>query len=249
MPLAFRISANSGQRPRRILTETCIAGGKYRLSSETISPIRIIMQASKPSALADRAPPGRPREFDIDEAVENAIRVFRAHGYHGTSVQDLTEGTGLARGSLYKAFHDKRTLFLAALDHYTAASLRRIADALAQPGSAREAIREALLGYARRAAVAQGQQGCLITAATMEMTPGDIEVGAIIARMFRRMQDLFAAAVIRGQSSGEISGDLDERAAARMLVCVIQGLRVLGKTGPSEQDMIEVAETALRALS
>ena len=102
---------------------------------------------------------GRPREFDIDEAVEDAIEVFRSHGYHGTSVQDLIDGTGLARGSLYKAFHDKRTLFLTALDHYTAASLQRVADGLASPGSARVAIRETLLGYARRAAAQQGRRG------------------------------------------------------------------------------------------
>ena len=207
------------------------------------------MQTAKATGSSDRVALGRPREFDIDEAVENAILVFRSRGYHGTSVQDLTDGTGLARGSLYKAFHDKRTLFLAALDHYTAASLRRVGDALNQPGSARAAIREALLGYARRAANAQGQQGCLITAAAMEMMPDDVEVSALISRMFRRMQDLFAAAVIRGQATGEIAGDLDERAIARMLLCTIQGLRVLGKTGPSEQDMTEVVETALRALS
>jgi TetR/AcrR family transcriptional repressor of nem operon len=206
------------------------------------------MQAPRSSPAADRALPGRPREFDIDEAVESAMLVFRSRGYHGTSVQDLTEGTGLARGSLYKAFHDKRTLFLAALDHNTAASLRRVGDALNQPGSPRAAIREALLGYARCAAAAQGQQGCLITAAAMEM-PDDVEVSALISRMFRRMQDLFAATVIRGQACGEIAGDLDERAIARMLLCTIQGLRVLGKTGPSEQDMTEVVETALRALA
>ena len=79
------------------------------------------MQELKLVAPAGDRGPGRPREFDIDEAVADAIEVFRARGYHGTSVQDLTEGTGLARGSLYKAFHDKRSLFLAALDHYTAA--------------------------------------------------------------------------------------------------------------------------------
>jgi TetR/AcrR family transcriptional repressor of nem operon len=207
------------------------------------------MQSPKALSTSDRALPGRPREFDLEEAVESAILVFRARGYHGTSVQDLTEGTGLARGSLYKAFHDKRTLFLAALDHYTAAALRRVGDALGQPGSAREAIRETLMGYARRAATAQGKQGCLITSAAMELMPEDAEVSAQITRMFRRMQDLFAAAVIRGQACGEISGSLDERAVARMLVCTIQGLRVLGKTGPSEQDMAEVVETALRALS
>lgn len=206
------------------------------------------MQAPKLVPLADRGP-GRPREFDIDEAVMDAIEVFRARGYHGTSVQDLTEGTGLARGSLYKAFHDKRSLFLAALDHYTAASLQRISDALGQPGSPRAAIREALMGYAHRAAAAHGVQGCLITAAAMEMMPGDAEVSVLITRMFRRMQDLFAAAVIRGQAAGEIPRDYDERAIARLLLCTVQGLRVLGKTGPSENEMAEVVDVALRTLN
>ena len=206
------------------------------------------MQDAKTIPFPDRAGPGRPREFDLDEAVEDAINVFLARGYHGASVQDLTEGTGLARGSLYKAFHDKRSLFLAALDHYTAAALQRIADNLAQPGPARAAIRDTLMGYARRASAAQGQRGCLITASAMEMMPADAEVGALIDRMFRRMQDLFAAAVIRGQSSGEISRERDERAIARMLLCTIQGLRVLGKTGPSEQDMAELVDVALRVL-
>jgi TetR/AcrR family transcriptional regulator, transcriptional repressor for nem operon len=205
------------------------------------------MQAHKLAPVLDRGP-GRPREFDIDAAVADAIEVFRARGYHGTSVQDLTEGTGLARGSLYKAFHDKRSLFLAALDHYTAASLQRVGDALAQPGSARAAIREALMGYARRAAAAQGMQGCLITGAAMEMMPGDVEVSALVARWFRRIQDLYAAAVIRGQTAGEIPRDYDERAIARMLLCTVQGLRVLGKTGPSEQEMTEIVDTALRSL-
>ena len=197
--------------------------------------------------LPDRAGPGRPREFDIDEAVRDAIEVFRAHGYHGTSVQDLTEGTGLARGSLYKAFHDKRTLFLAALDHYTAASLQRISDALSTPGSARAAVREALLGYARRSAD-QGRQGCIVTGAAMEMVPDDAEVSAAIDRLFRRTRDLFAAAIIRGQAAGEIPRHYDERAIARHLHCTMQGLRVLGRTGPSEQDLIDIVDQAMRSL-
>jgi TetR/AcrR family transcriptional repressor of nem operon len=206
-----------------------------------------MMPAKTPHA-AERATLGRPREFDLDAAVIDAIEVFRSRGYHGASVRDLTDGTGIARGSLYKAFGDKRTLFLAALDHYTAASVARVGDSLSRPGPAREAIREALMGYARRAAESQGVRGCLVTAAAMEMMPEDEEVGALISRQFRRTQDLFAAAVIRGQSSGEISRDHDERAIARAFLVTIQGLRVLGKTGPSERDMTEVVETALRIL-
>jgi TetR/AcrR family transcriptional repressor of nem operon len=206
------------------------------------------MQTPKLAIAPDRPGPGRPREFEIDDALDNVVEVFRRLGYHGTSVQDLTEGTGIARGSLYKAFHDKRSLFLAALDHYTAASLQRIGDTLAVPGSARSAIRETLIAYARRVAEGQGRGGCLITMAAMEMMPQDPEASALIARMFRRMQDLFAAAVIRGQNSGEIPRDHDERAIARLLLCTMQGLRVLGKTGPSESEMTEVIDLTLRIL-
>jgi TetR/AcrR family transcriptional regulator, transcriptional repressor for nem operon len=206
------------------------------------------MQASKLAPSSERGP-GRPREFDIDAAVADAIEVFRRRGYHGSSIQDLTDGTGLARGSLYKAFHDKRSLFLAALEHYTAASLQRIADALADPAPARSVIRAALMDYARRAANAQGQRGCLITSAAMEMMPEDSEVSAMVSRMFQRLQALFAAVIVRGQTAGEISRDLDAKGIARLFVCTIQGLRVLGKTAPSEPELAEVVEAALRTLN
>jgi TetR/AcrR family transcriptional repressor of nem operon len=205
------------------------------------------MTSATPLPTTDRTGPGRPREFDLDDAVRDAIEVFKAHGYHGTSVQDLTDGMGLARGSLYKAFHDKRALFLAALDQYTAAVLQRISDTLNVPGSARVAIRETLVAYAKRVS-GKGPQGCIVTGAAMELVPDDEEVAAIIDRLFRRTRDLFAAAIIRGQAAGEIPRDHDERAIARQLHCTMQGLRVLGRTGPSEQDMTDIVDQALRSL-
>jgi TetR/AcrR family transcriptional repressor of nem operon len=60
----------------------------------------------------------RPREFDIDEALDRAMGVFWAKGYEGASLHDLLSAMQIARGSLYKAFHDKRSIYLAALDHY-----------------------------------------------------------------------------------------------------------------------------------
>jgi TetR/AcrR family transcriptional regulator, transcriptional repressor for nem operon len=206
------------------------------------------METATPASPLGHAGPGRPREFDVDAAIADAIEVFRANGYHGASIQDLADGTGVARGSLYIAFTDKHSLFLAALEKYTAGSLQRISDAVSQPGSARAAIREALMGYARRASAKQGQQGCLITASAMEMMPGDEAVSVIITRMFRRIQDLFAATIIRGQTAGEISVRHDERALARLMLVTIQGLRVLGKTGPSEVELAEVVDAAVRVL-
>jgi len=74
----------------------------------------------------------RPREFDIDTALERAMQVFWAKGYESTSLDDLCEATGVGRSSLYSAFNDKRDLYLRALDHYENASAARIAAALAR---------------------------------------------------------------------------------------------------------------------
>ncbi|MEP6067344.1 MAG: TetR/AcrR family transcriptional regulator [Paracoccaceae bacterium] len=61
---------------------------------------------------------GRPREFNVSKAIERATEVFWVHGYEDASLPDLLNGMGLTRGSLYKAFTDKRSLFLRVLDHY-----------------------------------------------------------------------------------------------------------------------------------
>jgi TetR/AcrR family transcriptional repressor of nem operon len=58
---------------------------------------------------------GRPRSFDEPTAVAGAATLFAAHGYDGTSVDDLVRGLGMHRGSLYQAFGSKRALYLRVL--------------------------------------------------------------------------------------------------------------------------------------
>ena len=87
---------------------------------------------------------GRPREFSVDEALEKAIRVFTRRGYQGTSIADLTDEMGLAQGSIYKAFEDKESLFLAALEHCRATSIERLREVIAEGRNGRERLEKAM---------------------------------------------------------------------------------------------------------
>jgi TetR/AcrR family transcriptional repressor of nem operon len=187
---------------------------------------------------------GRPRQFELCDAARDAMNVFWGRGYEGASLPDLIEGTGLSRGSLYKAFGDKKGLLLAALEIYTSEGLKATADILAQPGSAKDAIRQSLLRHARASSDEAGRRGCLVVMMTTEMAAHDPDIAQRTRRMFQRTEQLYASAVIRGQAAGEIS-EGDEQAKARFLVCQIQGMRVLGKSGASEADMVALVDMAL----
>lgn len=190
--------------------------------------------------------PGRPREFDLDQAVGDAMEVFHKHGYAATSLIDLIEGTGLTRGSLYKAFKDKRTLFLAALDRYTTAGTENLRANLAT-GSPRDAIRKALLQIARASAHKQGRRGCLVVASTTELASKDEQVRQRIIRTFSCMQSLLEDAIQRAQAARQIQSRRGPEALSRFLLCAIEGMGVLGKTGRTEEEMREIVEVALEA--
>lgn len=197
--------------------------------------------------MANQSAPGRPREFDMDDAVRDAMDVFWDHGYEGASLPDLIEGTGLSRGSLYKAFGDKKGLLLTALDLYMAQGLKATSDLLSQPGPVKDAIRASLLRYAGLSAGEAGRRGCLVVAMATEMAAHDPDIAQRTGRMFRRLQQLYAAAIVRGQASGEIP-ERDEQALARFLVAQVQGMRVLGKTGMTEADTAAMVNTAMLVL-
>src|SRR2546425_13083208 len=87
---------------------------------------------------------GRPRDFDVDEALNQALKVFWRKGYAGASLPDLTKAMGINRPSLYAALGNKEELFRRALDRYTEGPAAHVGEAL-QESTAR-AVVERLLG-------------------------------------------------------------------------------------------------------
>src|SRR4051812_20535052 len=84
----------------------------------------------------------RPKEFNPDEAMKEAMEAFWERGYHGTSVSDLLSEMNLNRGSLYGTFGDKKSLFLATLAEYERQGRAAVVAILERPGSAKVALRE-----------------------------------------------------------------------------------------------------------
>lgn len=191
---------------------------------------------------------GRPREFDAQRAAAAAARVFWEKGYHATSIETLCEATGVLRGSLYGAFGDKHGLLVAAFENYAEGAVARLKERLEADRPPRESLREALLHYTRVAANLSGRHGCLITNATLELLPEDDALRPHIEGVLKRIASLLTQAVIRGQRAGAFNASLDENSVGNFLLCMIQGLRVLGKVSLQEKELVSIVDLTMRVL-
>ncbi|WP_027567124.1 TetR/AcrR family transcriptional regulator [Bradyrhizobium sp. URHA0013] len=177
------------------------------------------------------SPRGRPRSFDTDAAVERAMGVFWSRGYHATALPDLLRATKLSRGSLYAAFGDKHSLFLRALDRYVAEALTRMDVEFDKEPVDR--LRAYLAGYVDRTSGANGRRGCLLVATAMELAGRDAEVDRRIASFFKAMEARVADALSRAKAAGKLADGVEPSSAAKILLCFVEGLRVVGKTAPT----------------
>jgi len=194
-------------------------------------------------------PRGRPREFDMNAALDQAIRVFREQGYNATSIPDLIAAMGLASGSIYKAFRDKRAVFLAALDRYTELRNEQLAALARTAKPARERIRDVLAFYVDSARGVEGRRGCMVVGSAVELALVDREVAARVSASLARNEGFLANLIRQGQQDRSIPGRIDPEETARVMVYLTQGLRVVGKSGRPPPETSTVVDIAMKLLA
>ena len=191
----------------------------------------------------------RPREFDREQVLDQAIEVFWQHGYEGTSVQDLVDHMGINRGSLYGAFGDKHGLFLAALNRYEETFHSTILERLEPSGSAMRSIRRVFEDVIRECSCDDGRKGCLMTNSAVELAAHDRDTAALVAANFSRLQEAFLKALRTAQADGELGKKQDTKALARFLTSSLQGIRVMGKACPDQALLRDVVRVTLSVLA
>lgn len=183
---------------------------------------------------------GRPREFDEAEAIDRATDVFWQFGYQDASLPDLLEGMGLTRGSLYKAFKDKKNLYLLVLAHYELVAVDASAAMLTAPDGPDGALRLiGLFGSIAEAARSGDRRGCLLCTAAAGPEMDDPDIAKAVHQGLAKLRKGIRTAL--DLSAAHKHGPEDEkRALANVLLTQYIGLRVLTRSGLS-LDIVENA--------
>jgi AcrR family transcriptional regulator len=188
---------------------------------------------------------GRPREFDVEQALDRAMEVFWRNGYEGTSIADLTTALGITRASLYGAFKSKDGLFRRVMDRYErrAGGYRRAAR---EAGSVGEAVRLLMEGPVELHGDAGNPKGCLGVQGALATGPISRAARDDLAARRRLGERGIRDRLARAQKDGELPASSDPAELARYLSALIYGMAILSADGASREDLAGVAKLALR---
>jgi TetR/AcrR family transcriptional repressor of nem operon len=191
---------------------------------------------------------GRPKEFDPDRAIAEAMDVFWVQGYGATSPQQLADRLRIGKGSLYNAFGGKRQLFDLALRRYLDLRVEGLKYWLEGAEPVKVRLREALLFLVKSDLDNLDPRGCLATNSAVEFGRLDEAVASQVRSLFDQVESVFEALVDRGQREGDIRGDIDAKTLASMLLNTVTGLHVLSRLEPGPDRLTRVVDATLALL-
>ncbi|MEU7342961.1 TetR/AcrR family transcriptional regulator [Streptomyces bacillaris] len=191
----------------------------------------------------------RTKEFDPDAALQSALELFWRRGYEATSIADLVEHLGIGRASIYATFGNKHELYLKALDRYAEGRDAVLLAELSQPGDALPAVRAVVRRFAAEAVADDVRlKGCLVTNTAVELAPNETASARRVESSWDHFETLLHSALVRAQAQGELAEGRDPRALARMVLVLLQGVRVVGKASGDTARVRDAVEQALSLL-
>jgi len=192
-------------------------------------------------------PPGRPRRFEAEEALDAALELFWQQGYRSTTTRDLENALGLSQSSIYNAFGSKQDLLQAALDRYEALTDRELLRPLELSDKGLASIESFFVALGHWV-THKGRRGCML----VKMMAEDGAATQAITKRSRtyrsRVRTALRESLARSARLGEVtSEDLEDR--ADLLVGLVLGLNIAARGGASDTELrhlLDAVRTQIR---
>lgn len=187
-----------------------------------------------------KKPPGRPRGFDMEQAIQAARDVFWNKGYDGTSLDDLQEAMGIGRPSLYHAFGDKRSLFLRTLEHYNQNVAAKALGQLRSSSDVHQALRALFCQVASNTYADSRQLGCMVGCVAASVD--DPTVKAYLSSSGVAVQQLLETRLQEAVEQGQLPADFPVHSRARRSFELMLGLGFRARSGATLDELLLDAE-------
>lgn len=191
---------------------------------------------------------GRPRAFDRECALRQAMEVFWAKGYEGTQLQDLTNAMGINTPSFYAAYGSKEKAFREAVELYTRSVGAEWLIPLSVESDVRTAIRSILEGSVERALTAPGASGCLIVTGALNCLPSTEPLRAFLLTIRQQATTSIANRLRYAVETGELPANSDVDKIAVYYAGILQAISFQARDGATRKQLYGIVDLAIRAL-
>lgn len=193
---------------------------------------------------------GRPRAYDPQTALQQALGVFWNTGYSGASLDSIATAAGMNRPSLYAAFGDKHALYIKALEQYwefAAASMREALTDLELPLA--EALQRFYEGQLSIYFSGDGQpRGCFAIGTATTEAVEDPEIREVLSDRLSRLDADLEVRLQAAKNAGELKGDADPSALAVLASSLLHSISIRARAGKSRAELTALARQAIRVI-
>lgn len=192
---------------------------------------------------------GRPRAYDPETALAQAMGVFWTAGFSATSLDALSEATRMNRPSLYAAFGDKHALYQTLLERYRGLARTAMADALTPDRPLREGLRRVYdSALALYLAGQKDARGCFMIGTAVTEAAEDRAVRSALAAGLREIDDAFEVRLRLAQDRGELPRAADPAALAKLASAALYFLAIRSRAGEPREVLEGVADAAVNLI-
>lgn len=190
----------------------------------------------------------RTKVFDEQDVLDKAMNLFWQKGYNATSAQDLVDGLGISRSSLYDTYGDKHSLYVRALKQYRQEKIDPVLKGADNVDDVDAYIRLFFESVKVEALSENRSKGCFMVNSAVELAPVDTEVAAIANGIMYDVENAVCKVIKKGQEKGVFTKQYSARSLARFVFNSLNGLRVTVKFDADKKMFDDIVNVCLSAL-
>jgi TetR/AcrR family transcriptional regulator, copper-responsive repressor len=212
-----------------------------------------MVQKNKGVPITEPSPPkrrGRPRAYEPDVALGKALDLFRTQGFAATSLDDLSEATGMNRPSLYGAFGDKRELYIKSYQRYREDARAALVDIFRQELPLRERL-ERIFASALDIYLSgdTGPRGCFTVVTAASEAVSDPDIRAMVLDGLSELDKAFASCFRRAKEKGELPATADSAVLAQLASATVHTIAIRSRARVPRKELEAIVKGAIDVMA
>ncbi|PSO33122.1 TetR/AcrR family transcriptional regulator [Bradyrhizobium sp. MOS002] len=206
----------------------------------------MVQKEKPPAAASEPKRRGRPRAYEPDVALGKALDLFRTQGFAATSLDDLSEATGMNRPSLYGAFGDKRELYIKSYQRYREEARASMVEIFRQEMPVRRRL-ERIFASALNIYLSgeTGPRGCFTVVTAASEAVGDPDIRAMVLDGLNELDKAFASCFRRAKEEGELPDSADPAVLAQLASATVHSIAIRSRARVSRKDLEAIVKGAI----